>query len=368
MRISLVISSLGSGGAERVLTGIANFLQEKGHDITLITYLAATSDYYILNPEINRVRLDCGANSKSIIQGSFNAFKRVEVLRHAILGSKPDRVISFIDRCNVLTLLACVGTNIPVIVSERTNPIYYPIGKTWNVLRKLLYRRADQLVIQTENLNHWAQSHINKSRISVIPNALDADRLNEINNAYRIDNKLPWQKSIITMGRFTHEKGHDLLLRSVKPLLEKNLDWGLEIIGDGPLKSNLISLTNELGLQDRVFFHGKVNIPFNLLKSADIFVLPSRIEGFPNVLLEAMSLGLPCVSFNCPSGPSDMIDDNHNGLLVEKEDVKSMTKAIKRCMDSEDLRVRLGLEAKNIIYSYTEEQIMSKWESILCVT
>lgn len=365
MRISLIISSLGSGGAERVLTGIANFLQIKGYQVTIITYIGDVKDHYALDPEIKRVRLDCASISKNFIEGSINSLKRIKKIRKAITDSQPNCVISFMDRCNILTLLACSGTGIPVIISERTNPIYYPIGKFWALLRRLLYRKAKYLVIQTEGLRPWAQDHISNDSIAVIPNALDANRLSEIYYAKTLVNEKSERKSIIAMGRFTSEKGHDLLLHSIKPLLNDYPDWVLEIIGDGPLKPALVQLVKDFNLQDSVIFHGQVSNPFNLLKNANIFVLPSRIEGFPNALLEAMALGLPCISFNCPSGPSDMIENNYNGILVEKENVEFMTEAIRRCIDSEELRLSFGSKAENIVNNYTESKIMAQWDLLL---
>lgn len=364
MRISLVISSLGSGGAERVITGLANYLDKNGYDITLITYINKTDDFYKVASSIHRIRLDLGGVPNNNLHALFNLYYRATKLRKAILKSKPDQIISFIDRCNILTLLACQNTGIPIIISERTNPIYYPIGRFWALLRRLLYCRADHLVIQTESLLNWARSYIDSDHISVIPNALDDNRIHALQKAQKIETDRAWQKSIVAMGRFTIEKGHDLLIKSVSPLLKRETEWGLEIIGDGPLKPELLQLIQDLGLQDKVLLHGQVKNPFSILKSADIFVLPSRIEGFPNALLEAMALGLACISFNCPSGPSELIEHNHNGLLVEKENIDALTAAIEDCIASEELRLRLGLQATAVINRYSETNIMPHWEAL----
>ena len=365
MRISLIISSLGSGGAERVLTGLANYLNQIGHNVTIITYIKEVNDFYRLDDSIQRIRLNLGGIPKNNIHALFNVYYRVKKLKTAIIKSNPNQVISFIDRCNILTLLACQNTGVPIIISERTNPIYYPIGKFWALLRRLVYARANYLVIQTSSLMPWAKHHIKASRIVVIPNALDVSRTQAIRNAQKIEFVKPWKKTIIAMGRFTTEKGHDLLLKSVQPLLKKETEWGLEIIGDGPLRPKIIQLIQDLGLQDKVLLHGQLQNPFDILKSADIFVLPSRIEGFPNALLEAMALGLACISFNCPSGPSDLIEHNHNALLVEKENIAGLTAAIEDCMTSEDLRRRLGQQAMTVIDRYSETNIMPLWEALL---
>lgn len=365
MRISLVISSLGSGGAERVLTGMANFFQKQGHQITIITYAGELVDFYYLDPTISRTRLNLLKISTYFYESIVNFYQRISILRQAILKTKPDMVISFIDRCNLLTLLACQGTGIPIIISERTNPLYYPIGRFWNLLRRLIYRQAHYLVIQTTSLNHWAMQHTDAKHIAVIANALDENRAQAICHAKLERSQTIWSKRIITMGRFTAEKGHDLLLHAVKPLLFNNPDWGLEIIGDGPLKSTLLQLIQELGLEDKVLLHGQVSNPFGLLKGADIFVLPSRIEGFPNALLEAMAVGVACVSFDCPSGPSDLIQHGDNGLLVEVGNVTALTLAIQQCMNDDTLRLKLAEKALQVREHYAETQIMAQWEQLL---
>lgn len=364
MRISLIISSLGSGGAERVLTGMANYFNRKGYEITVITYTSKKKDFYKLDKTINRKKLDLEKNSRNILESSYNFARRITILRSAIIETNPDIVISFIDVCNILTLIALQGTKIPVIVSERTNPLVPRIRKFWRVLRRIVYTRANYIVIQTEGLRGWAEKHIDSSKVVVIPNSLDQSRLQNLDAAFNTTYEPSSVKKVISMGRFTHEKGHDLLIESLKPILDSNNDWILEIIGDGPLKPKLNKLVSDLGLTDRVVFHGKVENPFKLIMDADIFVLPSRVEGFPNALLEAMALGKPCISFNCPSGPKDLIDED-NGILVENGNVRELTTAIELCINSKLLRDKLGNNALKVRTKYNEKKIMSKWEKLL---
>lgn len=364
MRISLVISSLGSGGAERVLAGMANHLQKQGHYISLITYLGEVADFYTLDCAIERIRLDLATNKTGYIHALQSVYKRIYQLRTAIIASRPDIVISFIDRCNVLCLLACLGTSIPVIVSERTNPIYYPIGRVWDILRRILYKKARYVVIQTQALQAWALNYTTSDKIAIIPNALDTSRLQQIQALLNVDQLNP-KPNIVAMGRFTTEKGHDLLLQACRPVLERYPKWHLELIGEGPLKPVLIDLAESLNIKDQVIFHGQVKNPFPLIKAADIFVLPSRIEGFPNALLEAMALGKACISFNCPSGPADLIEDGKNGLLVAAENVSALTQAIAQMVESSMLRQALGDQAKNVCHRYDEEKVMAMWEQLI---
>lgn len=365
MRMTFVIATLGAGGAERVLTSLAHYFSKQGHEVTVITLSASNSDFYKLDKQINRVALNLIKSTNNPFDAIKFVLRRIFALRSSIVASQPDVVISFVDRCNVLTLLACIGLHLPVIVSERTNPLYYNIGRSWSLLRRLIYKQAKFVVIQTESLREWALTHVPDQQISVIPNSLDAQRLQEVQQATPLASPTPWKKRIVTMGRFSHEKGHDLLIQSCKDILREESDWGLEIIGDGALKPELIALAQSYGISNRIYFHGRLQQPFNLIKGADIFVVPSRIEGFPNALMEAMALGVACVSFDCPSGPSDLIDNQVNGLLVPAENVEAMAHAIRALIHDEALRQQLAHNAQAIAVQFSEQSINAKWQELL---
>lgn len=364
MRVTLVISTLGAGGAERVLVGIANWLAEQQCIVTIISYMS-TDDFYPLHSQVKRVHLtNLGASTNK-----FTAFKhgvaRVYLLRHAIIESNPDYVISFIDKTNILTLLSCTLTKYKVIISERTNPTYYQISKIWSFLRNITYKKAYALVVQTDGLTAWAEKIIAKNKIKVIPNALDKERLHMMNNAAVIKTDQNWDNRIIAIGRFSGEKGHDLLVQACAMVLPKYKNWGLELIGDGILKQKLIKQISDAGIESQVYLHGQLKNPFGVLKGADIFVLPSRVEGFPNTLMEAMSLALPVISFDCPSGPSELIENNISGILVPANDVQAMADAIEKLINTPQLRQVISKNAVSVMRKYNEENIMGQWMSLL---
>ncbi len=372
MKITMVISSLGAGGAERVLVGIANHWQAAGHRVTIITYVGGESFYPLVAGVVHRAlpadRVVYGLIGLPVRALSF--VRRIARLRQAIIQTAPDKIVSFVDKTNVLTLLACSGLSYDIVISERTNPRYYPIGHIQSLLRQWLYRHAKVLVIQTRSLLDWAAGYVRPEQIAVIPNALDQARVQAIVQAIQSAGQqtvtLPvWGKRIIAMGRLSAEKGHDLLLTACAPVLQQYPDWGLEIIGDGPLRARLQQLSHELGIADRVHFYGQLKHPFEVMAGADVYVLPSRVEGFPNALLEAMGLGLPVVSFDCPSGPSDLIAHGENGLLVAPEDVAQMSQALVSLIQDEALRQRLGTHARYVLDSYAEERIMHRWDEVL---
>lgn len=364
MKITLVISSLGSGGAERVMTGMANFWAHHGHKVTLITYGSA-DDFYSLDEAVKRVRLKLPVPSHNSIHAFYRVGLRYWRLRQAIRDSKPDVVLSFMDKTNVLTLLACVGLGVRVVVAERTNPEHYAIPRVWSHLRDLVYQHASAVVVQTESLRSWAGARIEPELVRVIPNAIDQARLMAMSEAVSAQEDPQWEGCIIAMGRMTQEKGHDLLLTACAQVFPKFPRWRLELIGDGPLRSALEAQAQTLGIADQVCFRGQLAQPFGAIKSADIFVLPSRVEGFPNVLLEAMGVARACISFDCPCGPSELIDHGSNGLLVPAQDVPQLVAAIRSLIEQPQLRHRLGMQAELITRRFVESAVMKQWNEVM---
>jgi len=367
MKISFVISSLGAGGAERALVGIANWYAALGHDITIITNFDHAS-FYEIRSDIRRVQVpatDAVTSPKNIKQRIQVFVQRILRMRQAIVAESPDRLVSFLDTTNILVLMACVGLPYKVIVCERSNPLYYPISRFQNFLRHRFYPYADGLVVQTDSLVPWARSHIAEHKIHVIPNTLDKQRADDIAQVQPVSSEVMWTHRIITLGRLTQEKGHDLLLQAFAQIAGRYPDWGLEIVGDGVLIATLEALAAQLGIRGRVKFYGQLKSPFGLLKSADIFVLPSRVEGFPNALLEAMALGVPVVSFNCPSGPADLIQHESNGLLVSPENTAEMARALERLMTDQTQRMMLGNNARSVLDTFAEARVMKAWDGAL---
>lgn len=362
MNIALVISSLNSGGAERVLVGMANWWVSRGVHVTIITY-STGNDFYDLLPGVNRVRLDLLHNSTGPLDAIRMFIWRVLCLRRAIKASKPDCVVSFIDKTNVLTLLACLGSSLRVVVSERTNPEHYHIRKAWGVLRDIVYRRADTVVVQTESLRSWAEMRVSPSRVAVIPNALDKERIMLMDSASVIS-PTSGMRSIVAVGRMSHEKGHDLLIKACAKILPQYPGWCLDLVGDGPLRGQLEQMAQINGISSQVHFHGQLKNPFGVVKGADLFVLPSRVEGFPNVLLEAMALGVPAVSFDCASGPSELITSQVSGLLVPPGDVEGLASAMRALLDDPERRATISAEAYRVRERYSESEIMGEWNRV----
>lgn len=364
LRITFVISSLNSGGAERALTGLANYWCREGHEINIIKYQKG-EEFYALDEKIKLHTINVNEKSNCKVLGIFNNINRIIKIRNKIIENNPDFVISFIDKNNILSILATRGLNLKLVISERTNPEVLRIGKIWNFLRKLMYKKADALVVQTAAVAKWSNSIVESNKVFIIPNSLDKSRLIEISSLEKEYKDKKPKMTIVSMGRLSYEKGHDLLIESFEIVSKKIPNLYLEIIGDGPLKQQLKSKVNALNLSDNVIFHGHIKEPFYILNKADLFILPSRVEGFPNALLEAMGIGLPSISFDCKYGPSELITHNENGFLVEPENVKMMAEYIYKIIIDHKLREEFSDKSKYVLEKFSEDSVMYEWNKLL---
>ncbi len=359
-RLTFVIHQITAGGAERILTLLANKFCEKGWSVTLLTLDSGSEPaFFELHSDIQHWPL-------SLMREQGNWWKAVKVhflrpflLRCAIRRSKPDVVIAFIDLMNILTLVATIGLKIPVIISERVHPAFHSIGKFWSLLRQVVYKRSACLVVQTRDARSFFSSSIQKNS-RIIPNPVLVPEYSG-----PVLKSSASSKTLMAMGRLREQKGFDLLLKAFAPLYNKFPDWMLEIWGEGEQKEYLEGLRDELGLRKRVRFPGLSKEHYKTISEADIFVLSSRYEGFPNVLGEAMACGLPVVSFDCPSGPSEMIQDGVNGLLVPAGNILQLSSSMERLMTSAELRKILGEQAIKITESYSLNKIVQSWEELI---
>ncbi len=252
-------------------------------------------------------------------------------------------VVSFIDRVNVLTLLATRGLEVPVVVSERTDPAAYAVGWMWERLRAFTYPSAAALVAQSAAaLRYFPPAPARIDR--VIPNAVvKAQAAAEPSRRARP----PYL--VLGLGRLGPEKGFDRLLAAFAQAAPQFPEWELEIWGEGPERAALERQRGDLGLGTRVRFPGVTQDAPRLMRSADLFVLSSRFEGFPNVLGEAMSNGLPVISYDCPSGPREIVRHQIDGFLVPPEGgVDALFAALARLMGDPAERLRLAARAPEV--------------------
>ncbi len=359
MRVLFFIAALDAGGAERAVSRLANAWVERGWEVVVVTLAAAGADFFPLSPAIQRVGLDALADSAHVFEALARNVRRLAKLRNTVAERRPDVVIGFCDRANILALVATWGLGVKVIVSERTDPAQHAIGEFWSWARRRVYPRASAVVVQTEAVKRWLEREIPAARTVAIPNPVWRAALPPA--ARREGDSL----EVVGVGRLGYEKGFDLLLNAFGLVAERFPDWRLRIVGDGDRRGELEALAARLGLAGRVAFTGKVPNPEDYMHRAALFALPSRYEGFPNALLEAMACGLPAVSFDCPSGPAAIIRHGLDGLLVPAEDVPAFSAALAELMADAGKREFLGGNARAVLDRFGPENILGQWEALM---
>lgn len=356
MRLTLVIASLGTGGAERVLSSLANHAAERGHDVAIVTLDdGATPPFFPLDPRVRRRPIG-GPPAASLPARARNLAARVWRLRRAVAAERPDVAVAFMDRTNLLALAATLGQRTPVVVAERNDPAQHDATRGLALLRRLLYRRARAVVVQTAGAAAYFRGPL-AAKTVVVPNPVFPPPATA--PAARTG------REVVAMGRLSPEKGFDLLLDAFARVAPRFPDWRLTIWGDGPLRAQLEAQRDAFGLAGRVHLPGRTTTPAAEMARADCFVLSSRYEGFPNVLAEAMAAGTAVVSADCPSGPRDMVTHDKNGLLVPPGDADALAAAMARLMGDPAERARLGTAARAITDVFAPARVFAMWDTLI---
>lgn len=360
MNIILMTSSLGPGGAERVASTLCNEWIKQGNKVTLIaTFSGSGSSFYSLSPLVTVIFL---ANLVPIKRKSIISYWiRFFTLRKILLLNSFDIVISFLPNVNIAAILATAFTNIPVVISERRDPRSQPTSQFWEVACKALYRFANAVVVQTESVSCGiGDLYSSLKNVTCIPNPLPQQLL-QFHRRSHIKNRFV----LLSMGRLVPEKQIEHTVYAFSNLASSFKNWDLHIYGDGPSRSVLADLIKNLNLQDRIFLIGRTSSPWNVMEQADAFVMTSRHEGFPNGLLEAMGIGLPCVVYDCPSGPREISSEGLNAILVPLNDKYDLTNSLERLMADSDLRKSLGERARAaVLLRYKSNSILDKWNEL----
>lgn len=351
MKLALFISSLGSGGAERVISDLANHWTQCGHDVHLITFASRDEiPFYPLDEKITIHPLNLLGETLSIFKRFINIINRLIIIRQTVRFLKPDRILSFVDITNITVLMATLGLKIPVIVSERSDPHFHRIPSLYSTVRLYLYRFAKNIVVQTKS----AQSFFAyQNNIRIIPNTASCPQYMA---TYRESLAI-----IVSVGRLIKSKDFSLLIRSFANIVAAFPRSRLTIYGEGPERANLERLIRQLKLENRVFLPGAVKNIQEKLAAADLFIFPSRYEGFPNALCEAMAVGLPVIASNC-TGNIDVVEDGFNGLLFPIGDEEALINHIKILCGDAGLREKLGKKAMEISRTYSPEKIYRLWD------
>lgn len=363
MRLLFFIHSLDGGGAERVTANLANHWAAKGWHITIVSVAPLGLDFYKLHPAIRRVALNLGGESRNALVGLWRNLRRVQALREVLRQEHPDIALAMMSTANVILALATPG-RMCAIGSERNYPPHLPLRTQWEALRRYTYRRLGAVVAQTREAAEWLRQHTNARRVPIIPNMaiwplpVQAPHLCPKAISYT-DRHI-----LLAVGRLDKVKGLNCLLEAFSALARKYCDWDLAILGEGPERRALEAQVRAAGLEDRIFLPGRAGNVGEWYERADLYVMSSRSEGFPNTLAEAMAHGLPAVSFDCDTGPRDIIRHEVDGLLVPPGNVAALESALDRLIGDAALRTKFALRAVDARTRFSIERITGLWEAL----
>lgn len=394
--IAMYIGSLQKGGAEHVMVNLAEYFWAAGYHVTLVTTYISDNEYEVphaawkvLDKNIavsgddsnnpsdvvmatvvdkpgQKRSIDLGGGLEGGIDRIFTdidssgmgrvaAFKaRFDILKNTWKEIKPDLILSFIGKNNIMAIMTAASLHIPVVVSVRAKfEMEYP-SKSMMLAMKYTFPKAAGIVLQSRGAAACLPDRIRKKTI-VLPNSINPDFIRKPYQGVR-DN------IIVSVGRIDANKNHKLIIDSFDRIKNDYPDHKLVIYGEGPDKDKLTDYVDSKGLSGSIVFAGSVPDVADRIESAKMFILASDMEGMPNALIEAMSLGLACITTDCMYDTSELIQDNINGIVVPKGDEKAMSDAMRRLLDNPELSDRLGLEASRIQEVVAPSIINMRWE------
>lgn len=353
------------GGAERVAALLCNHWAEQGHKVILMPTFSGRGE--CLYPLDERVKLDYLADRVgSRSRGMVNKMRRWVALRRAIREVAPDVIVSFLPHVNVTAVIAARGLGIPVVISERVHPPAVPLGRVLESLRRSTYPRAATVVVQTQRTLSWLEGCCPRANAYVIPNPVvyplpRSEPVLETVSVASVSRRV-----VLAVGRLYKQKGFERLVGAFGSLAQRYPEWDLVILGEGPERERLEQQREHLGLTGRVHFPGRVGNPGDWYSQADFYVMSSRFEGFPNTLAEAMAHGLPAVSFDCETGPADIIRHGIDGYLVPPaEDEAGLARAMDTMMQDDDQRHRMSEAAVAVRQRFSPKRVMAEWDYVL---
>ncbi len=371
-KVIFIIPTLGGGGAERVFLHILKNLDRSKFTPCVVLFEKKGELLHELPVEIKLTILKEHDETCRMYGTVF--IKLALRFSRFIKKERPDVIVSFMWYTNFITLIAEMINRISskVIVSERYGFAVSFEGRMAELLRRLIirffYPRADTIIVNSTAMGQQLKDtfHVKVDKIATIYNPVDISTIRSLSEE-EVDH--PWFDQplpiIMSIGRVTRQKGFDQLIKAVKTLHDDGAACRLVILGKGPEEGNLKKLYFDLGMSDKVLFLGFQQNPYKYLARATIFVLSSFYEGFPNVLLEAIALGIPSVATQCPTGPDEIITSGENGLLVPPGDYHALAEAIKRLLQDECLRKKFALAGRKRAQDFAVEDIVRQYEKAI---
>ena len=334
-----VVPSLADGGAERVVSVLSSELAKKIDKVSILIYWDTDFNYHV-NDKVNIINLS-GGNKKAYAKMSIAS--RLKKMRLVIKEEKPDVIIPFLPHVCLHVGIATLGLDCTVIQTVRNNPKSSPNSKIRRFIRDLQIRFSKCTIVQNEEqLEYFPESW--RKKIHILPNPINEDFLN-------IEYEGSEKFQAVAVGRLTEQKNFPLLINAFSSFAEKHIDVSLSIYGDGALKDELNKLIKKNKMEKQIFLMGRTdNLPY-ILAHSSVFIMSSNFEGMPNSLMEAMAVGIPVISTDCPTGPKELIGDNERGLLLDIGNEIKLSDAIESVFQNEICLAEKSIQAKRMVVS-----------------
>lgn len=350
------IGSLTKGGAERVIVNLAEHFYKEGYQTYIVTKMIA-KDEYPLSEGITRIVADI-TEEETTKSRAKNLYLRIKKMRDVWKKIQPNIIVSFIGKNNFMTIVSSRGLKIPVVVSVRSNPRReYGNSIQW-FLAQFLFPKADGIILQTKDAKEAFGKKVQEKAV-ILPNPMNALFVRDLYLGER-------QKEIVTVGRIDSNKNQELLIDAFSEIAKEFPEWKCKLYGDGEKRFALEKKVAEKGLENQILFMGRQSDIPDKIGQVAIFVLPSKVEGMPNALIEAMALGLAVISTNCPcGGPRELITEGVNGLLIQVDDKDALKNALVTLMNQKKLRETLGSKAFESSKAYYPDKVLKVWQEYL---
>lgn len=346
MIVTFLLASLGSGGAERVVSLLANKMAERGHQVETIC-LKFNDVYYQTDPRV-KVTL--------AMEQTNNRLTEIFWLRKYLKKQNPDVVIPFTEGVYCFTILSLLGTGIPIIASERLDPA--AMSKTRKILKRILLPFADWLVVQTQSIKDYFPKSIQK-KTSIIYNPVNEESLSPT-----LPSREGRLNRIISVGRLYPQKNQAMMIRAFAKVADEFPDWQLVIYGEGPLRESLELIVESLEMKDRVLLLGRTEHVVEELRKSKIFCMSSDYEGMSNAMIEAICVGLPIISTKV-SGTEELIRDGENGFIVEIGGEEEITNRITQLISSPSLQDNMSVKNIQLAKIFNIDHIVDEWISLI---
>lgn len=354
-KLIVCTGSLMSGGAERVLSILSTPFADTYDSVEYVLWLDARYPdiFYKIDPRVKITKICQASHSTGI-------FSHLKWFRRHVKEEKPDAILAFMVMINFSVMVSQLFCRFPLFLAERNDPRYFGRNKYLRKLINAMYGLSNvrKVIMQTDNNRNYFSEKI-KKKTDVIYNPIVMDE-----KFVGCSIKEKKENRIVSVARLERQKHQHILIKAFSTFLESHPDYTLTLYGDGSRKGELQDLCKDLGISSRVFFPGRTNDVYNSIKNASMFIMTSEYEGMSNSLIEAMCLGLPCISTKV-SGAIDLIEHGENGMLINVDDVNALVDTMRTIADNDELANKLSVNAAKTYQILNAEIIAKQWVNCL---